>query len=275
MPIDLALLSNIVTGQQIYFQLLRFVVTMVLGVLTTRLVVLPLVKNLLKRRNADIRTNNSIENIIIIISLFTSFTVALQAANFGNLVTVLGTLAAAATVAIGFGMRDQVASIVAGVFIHTDNPFLKNDYIKVGDTEGVVKDIKLRATTLNGPKQEKQIVPNNKLTTEVVKNYTKGTKTKVSLQTKIPLEKLEETTKELQKIAQKTEIVLDKPKPQTQNKNIEDEKTQVELKYWVNKPSYVKESKSEIIQQYSKYFAQIKQEEDDNEKEEKKDDKKQ
>ena len=86
---------------------------------------------------------------------------------------------------------------------------------------------------------------------------------------------MEETTKELQKIAQETEIVLATPEPQTQNKNIEDEKTQVELKYWVKKPSHVKESKSEIIQQYSKYFAQIKQEEDDNEKEEKKDDKKQ
>lgn len=262
--------TSILTGDSIHFQLARFFIALIIGVILTKTVFAPLMSRILAR-NPDVKTRQSLENIGVLIGLFISFTIALQAANFGNLVTVLGTLAAAATVAVGFGMRDQVASVVAGVFIHTDNPFLKGDYIKVGDTEGVVKDIKLRATTLNGAKQEKQIIPNNKLTTEVVKNYTKGTKTKASLEAKIPLEKLEKTSEELQQIAQQTEKVLETPEPRTRNKDVEEDKAQLELKYWVDKPGHVKDSKSEIIQKYSQYFAEIKQIEDEKEKKEKED----
>ncbi|MFB6115067.1 MAG: mechanosensitive ion channel domain-containing protein, partial [Candidatus Nanohalobium sp.] len=56
------------------------------------------------------------------------------------------------------------------------------DYIKTGDYEGVVKEIKLRATVLNGYSSEKLVVPNSALTTGAVKNYTKGSKTKTSLE---------------------------------------------------------------------------------------------
>lgn len=253
----------------IYAQLTRFFITLIIGILVTKMLFAPLLARLVSRSD-DVKTQSSLNNIGVLIGLFITFTIALQAANFGNLVTVLGTIAAAATVAVGFGMRDQVASVVAGIFIHTDNPFIKGDYIKVGDTEGVIKNIKLRATTLKGPKQEKQIIPNNKLTTEVVKNYTKGTKTKSVLETKIPLEKLEETSNELLKISKNTEKVLDTPEPEVASKGIDDDKAIIEFRYWVDKPSHVKETKNKVIKSYSEYFTKIKKEEKAKEDEEEK-----
>lgn len=265
MVLEISLLQS----QHIYAQLARFFVTLLIGVLLTKAVFAPLLTKLVSRTD-DVRTKSSISNVGVLVGLFVSFTVALQAANFGNLVTVLGTIAAAATVAVGFGMRDQVASVVAGIFIHTDNPFIKGDYIKVGDTQGVVKDIKMRATILNGARQEKQIVPNNKLTGEVVKNYTKGEKTKASLETKVPLEKLQEASEQLESSARKQDKVREKPEPEVKNKELDDGKAQVELTYWVDKTPYVKQTRSKVIDEYSQYFAEnIKKEKEEAEKKEK------
>lgn len=261
---------SLLASEHIYAQLARFFITLVIGVIITKTIFAPLLAKIMLR-TGDVKAQSSISNVGVLIGLFVTFTVALQAANFGNLVTVLGTIAAAATVAVGFGMREQVASVVAGVFIHMDNPFIKGDYIKVGDTEGVIKEIKLRATTLNSPKQEKQIVPNNKLTTEVVKNYTKGKKTKAALETKIPLERLEKTSEKLENIAKQTDKVIETPEPEIKNKNVEDDKAIVALKYWVDKPSQVRETKSKIIDEYGKYFSKIKEEEEKKESEAEKD----
>ncbi len=247
--------TSLLTSQHIYIQLLRFVIVLFIGIIVTKTVFTPIMSRLISR-NGDVKAKHSFENISLLIGLFLSFTLALQAANFGNLVTVLGTIAAAATVAVGFGMRDQVASVVAGIFIHTDNPFIKGDYIRVGDVEGVVKEIKMRATILNGKDQEKQIVPNNKLTSEVVKNYTKGSKTKASLIVKVPLDKLNEVSRELENLTKQQDSVLEKPEPRISNKDIEDNKAVIELNFWVSKPSQVKKVKSDIIGLYSKYFSE-------------------
>lgn len=245
------MIDQIITSQIIYFQLARFVFTIVLGVAITRALLMPLTRRAMSRKGSDVKAKHSMENVIGLIGLFVTFLIALQAGNFGNLVTVLGTIAAALTVAIGFGMRDQVSSIVAGIFIHTDNPFVKGDYIKVNDTEGVVKEIKLRATTLNGKKEEKQIVPNNILTTNVVKNQTKGAKTRSFIETKISSENLEKASEILVESAKDQEKTLSKPEPSVTYKGIEEEKVDTRLSYWLKNSEEVKDVRSKILETFT------------------------
>ena len=165
------IVEQILSGSNIYFQLARFFIVVFAGVLLTRAVVMPLSVKLMSRRNSSKKAKHSLENITGLFALFTTLLIALQAASFGNLLTILGTIAAAATVAIGFGMRDQVSSLVAGIFIHTDNPFVKGDYIKVTETAGKIKEINLRTTKLNS-ENDTQIVPNNILNSNTVQNFT-------------------------------------------------------------------------------------------------------
>lgn len=245
------MIDQFLSGQQVYFQLLRFVITIVLGVVLTRTILMPLTRRAMARKGSDVRAKHSIENIVGLLGLFLTFIVALQAGNFGNLVTVLGTIAAALTVAIGFGMRDQVSSVVAGIFIHTDNPFVKGDYIKVDDYEGVVKEIKLRATILNGKNEEKQIVPNNVLTTNVVKNQTKGRRTKAVLDLKISSENLEKASELLVESVKIQEEVLNNPEPEIRCSGIEDGKVDTKLSYWLNGSEKVKSVRSQVLQLFN------------------------
>lgn len=245
------MIEQFFTGQQVYFQLARFVIAIVIGTVLTRTVLMPLTRRLMARKGSDVKAKHSMENIVALVGLFITFIVALQAGNFGNLVTVLGTIAAALTVAIGFGMRDQVSSIVAGIFIHTDNPFVKGDYIKVNDFEGVVKEIKLRATTLNGKNDEKQIVPNNILTTNVVKNQTKGRKTRAVVELKISSDNLEKASELLISSAAENEEVLSNPEPELNYTGIEEGKVDTKLSYWLSGSEKVKKVRSQVLKSFT------------------------
>jgi len=250
------MIDQCLTSQQVYFQLARFVAAIAIGTILTRTVLMPLTRRAMARKGSDIKAKHSMENIVALIGLFITFIAALQAGSFGNLVTVLGTIAAALTVAVGFGMRDQVSSIVAGIFIHTDNPFVKGDYIKMNDYEGVVKDIKLRATTLNGKDEEKQIVPNNLLTTNVVKNQTKGKRTRAGLDLQISSENLEKVSDLLIESATEQEEVLSNPEPEIKYSGIEGGKIDTKLRYWLNSSDKVKSVRSKILKSFAQKMAE-------------------
>lgn len=242
------------SGASMYFQLFRFALVLLIGTILTKAFLMPLISRLYSKK--DDKARHSIENLTAILGLFITFTVALQAGNFGGLVSVLAAIGAAATVAVGFGMRDQVSNLTAGILIHLDNPFIKGDYIKVGDTEGVVKEIKMRSTQLNGGQNKKQIVPNSMLTTGVVKNYTKNKETKVSIETVIDLKKAEKASELLEEAIIEAEKALGSPEPEIRYSKIEEGKLELEATYWVKKSSEVKKSRSEVLHNYSSKMAE-------------------
>ncbi len=244
------MIQDVVTGTGIYLQLSRFILVMILGVLLTRAVLMPLVRKAVSRKD-DKKLKHSAENLTGLLGLFTTFIVALQSASFGSLVTVLGTVAAAATVAVGFGMRDQVSSVVSGIFIHTDNPFVKGDYIKVGDTEGVIQEIGLRATVLNGG-NSKQIVPNNLLTGNVVENFSKGARTSASINLSFEPAKVEKASELLLQTVEEHQAILKKPEPRVRKKGIDDGKLSLKLEYWMRDSAEFKQIRSEVIGEFNR-----------------------
>lgn len=245
----MSLETQLLTGSSAYFQLARFFITMFAGIAITRFLLMPLSKRAVKRKG-DKKITHSIENLTGIVGLFLTFTIALQAGNFGNLATIIGAIAAALTVAVGFGMRDQVSSVVGGIFIHLDNPFVKGDYIKTGEYEGVVKEVKLRATVLNGNSSEKLVVPNSTLTTGAVKNYTRGSKTKTSLEVALETLKQEQHKQALEKAAKQQDEVLKRPEPEVVLKGLEDGKLNAELQYWIRDSGNKKDVRSQVLETY-------------------------
>ncbi len=239
------ILEKILFSTSIYFQTIRFGAAFVLGMVLTRAVLMPVSKRLFSKRPGK-KASHSAENITGLVGLFVTMVLALQVGGFGNLLTLVGTLAAAATVAIGFGMRDQVSSVIAGFFLYTDNPFLKGDYIKVNDIEGRVREVNLRTTILNGHNSEKQVVPNSILTTNNVKNFTKSDRTKISLEFKAkPEEGLEEKVLELVKSEKE---ILEKPEPEIVYTGVEDGKAILQLHAWVKESANYRAIRSNLFE---------------------------
>ena len=86
--------------------------------------------------------------------------------------TQLQWLAAALSVGIGFGLQEIVANFISGLIILFERPIRVGDVVTVGDTDGVVTRIQIRATTIRNWEQKELLVPNKEFITSRLLNWT-------------------------------------------------------------------------------------------------------
>ncbi|HYQ43529.1 MAG TPA: mechanosensitive ion channel domain-containing protein [Polyangiaceae bacterium] len=84
----------------------------------------------------------------------------------------LTVLAGALGVGIGFGLQNVVQNFVAGLLLLFGGPIKIRDKIQVGDLTGEVLSIGFRSSTVRTPQGAEVIVPNSKLITDQVINWT-------------------------------------------------------------------------------------------------------
>jgi potassium efflux system protein len=98
-----------------------------------------------------------------------------------GILLVLGTLganwnqlqwmAAGLSVGIGFGLQEIVANFISGLIILFERPIRVGDTVTVGDTDGVVTKIRIRATTIRNFDRKELLVPNKEFITGRLLNW--------------------------------------------------------------------------------------------------------
>ena len=81
-------------------------------------------------------------------------------------------LVAALSVGIGFGLQEIVANFISGLIILFERPIRVGDVVTVGDTDGLVTKIRIRATTIRNPDRKELLVPNKEFITGRLLNWT-------------------------------------------------------------------------------------------------------
>jgi small-conductance mechanosensitive channel len=80
---------------------------------------------------------------------------------------VLALLGGTAAVAVGFAIRDLVASFIAGIMIMIDQPFQVGDRVAFGGEYGDITTIGLRSVRLQTLDDSTVTIPNNKFLTDI------------------------------------------------------------------------------------------------------------
>ena len=141
-----------------------------LTVLVSRAIRAFLQQEVLPRYGVDKGVQVSITRLVHYAILTVGLFVLLHILGFGlNQIAILG---GALSVGIGFGLQAIVNNFVSGLILLFERPIKVGDMIQIGTEVGEVKELGLRATTVQTYDNAEIVIPNSELITASVTNWT-------------------------------------------------------------------------------------------------------
>ena len=125
------------------------------------------------------RLNAGIQNSILAMLGYIGFILAMLIAisTLGVDLSKLAIFAGALSVGIGFGLQNVVNNFVSGLILLAERPIKVGDWVVVGDRQGYVKKINVRATEIMTFDRASVFIPNSNLIANPVLNWTHADKT--------------------------------------------------------------------------------------------------
>ncbi|KAA9410180.1 mechanosensitive ion channel family protein [Haloarcula hispanica] len=232
-----------------------FVVAFVLVYALGKAIVLPIVDRSLKSRDLDTHARRPLKKVVSIGVVFVAISVAFGMAEYGNFLQSLATIAAAATLAIGFAMQDVIKNFVAGVFIYTDKPFRIGDWIEWDGNSGVVEDISLRVTRVRTFDNELLTVPNSNLTDGVIKNPVAKEQLRLKFMFGIGYDDdIDKATEIILEEARNHPEIMDDPEPSVRLVELGDSSVGLQSRIWIKDPN-----RADFVKTRAEYVKTVKE----------------
>ena len=192
-----------------------------------------LMRALFRRIVSDLTVENLIKQIAYYTVWATGLVVATSALGFDPqaLATGLGLTG----VALGFALKDILSNFVSGILILTMRPFEINDQIVIGETEGSVERINLRATQIRTYDGRAVLVPNSEVFTSRVTNNTESPVRRGTIEVPLGYESdLKTAVKTVREAAQKADGVLDEPATSVRVRELKQDDIILEARFWTD-----------------------------------------
>jgi len=191
--------------------------------------------------------------IIIAIGLLLSLKVA-----FNLDLTSIAVLFTALSVGIGFGLQYIAADIASGFILLFERPVRVGDRITIGEDEGDVQSINLRTTVVATNDRISIIVPNSKLVSQRLINWSYGDpRARISIPVSVAYgSDIELVTNTLLQAAEEVDNVLRDPSPKVQFLKFGDWSLDFRLLVWTNRPRIHTQIRSDINYRIERLFRQ-------------------
>lgn len=228
---------------------------LVLTIIISRSVSSLLDRRLAKRKHIDPGLRYTIARLIRYILVTLGVLAALRQA-FALDLTSIAVLFTALSVGIGFGLQYIAADIASGFILLFERPIRVGDRITIAEDEGDVQSINLRTTLVMTNDRIAIIVPNSKLVTQRVINWSYGDpRARIAIPISVATTSdVQLVTETLLRAAEGVQNVLTDPPPKVQFLKFGDYSLDFRLLVWTRAPSRHPQIKSDINYNIERLF---------------------
>lgn len=164
----------------------RALLVLAIGLWVVHMVQHWLVHTYLPKTELETGSRNSVSTVAryvgwVAVGLWTLYSLGI---GVGQLALVVSAL----SVGIGFGLQAITQNFISGLILLAERPVKIGDWVRIGDQEGDIRKINVRATEIQVGDRSTLIVPNSELITKSVRNMTLSNPMgRVQLQFSVPL----------------------------------------------------------------------------------------
>ncbi len=196
-----------------------------------------LVGKALDRGNVDVSLRGFLVNLVKFGVMV--FAVVASLAKFGVETTSLVAVLGAAGFAIGFALQGSLGNFASGVMILIFKPIKVGDLVEIAGYLGLVEEIGLFVTIIVTPDNQKVIVPNGKVTSDVINNVNgKGTR-RVDMSAGISYaDDIEKAKAVCMEVMKRHDKVLDDPAPYVGVSEMADSSVNLAVRPWCKGEDY-------------------------------------
>lgn len=196
-----------------------------------------LTKNAVRKGRADPLVAGFIGSLVKAVVLMAAAVSAIAQLqiNINSLIAALG----AAGLTASFALQGSLSNLVSGMQIIFTKPFKMGDYLAFSGYEGTVKRIEILYTVLATFDNKEVIVPNSKITGDVVVNFTTNGTRRLDLSYGVAYSAdLRKAKAVLGRLAEKDARVLDAPEPVIAVGELKDSSVTLVMKLWCKQEDY-------------------------------------
>jgi small-conductance mechanosensitive channel len=132
-----------------------------------------IVRRAIGKYSQKVKLDTHVENILKMVARIIVVAMGLIAlmSTFGLPTEWFVSVSALTGAAIGFASTQTVGNFLAGMYIMLSRPFMVDDYVKIGDVEGEVREITINYTKIFTPTYNITEIPNRKVLDSIITNY--------------------------------------------------------------------------------------------------------
>lgn len=151
--------------------------------------------------------------------------------DFGALLGALGLT----SVAIGFSLKDVLSNYISGVILLAARPFRINDQVVIGNYEGTITQIQLRATTMKTYDGRVVYIPNQEVFQASIINNTASPRRRSSVMVGIDYaEDISQAIAVISKVLTEVKDVEQNPSPDVLVNELAASTVNLEIRFWVD-----------------------------------------
>ncbi|AQT67778.1 Small-conductance mechanosensitive channel [Anaerohalosphaera lusitana] len=219
-------------GLRILAAIIVFAVGIWLARLLSGLAEMAALKSQLEENFSRFLRNASYATLIVIVAVAALGVLGIPTASIIVLI-------AAAALAVGLAIQGSLANFASGINLSLDQPFKVGDIVEIANRRGKVNQIRLFTTIINTPDNVRIIIPNSRITSTSICNYTVNGTRRLDLTFNVSYEeKIDRARHIIMNVLAMDARVLADPEPVVAIKELGDSAIRFAVQPWVRAADY-------------------------------------